>query len=340
MKVSAILPVYNSREFLLEALRSILQQTIPLYEIIIVDDGSTDGSSDVIREFVKEFSGNTKFVVIETINKGAYSARNLAVDSASGDAVMFCDSDDIQLPRRLEYQIPLMERGFEVVGGSLIARGLGREEIWNYFEAQEQINVDLAFSSGLALPVVSGLKAAFKRIPFNQDIRIAGDHEAWQRHASLGTRLTSLNRVCAVYRMHPNQISSSKRQKQIEAAVKFTGKYLHHLTKTSWAIDDVRRIVNLRFDSAAQALRLLLPIFLLDSSSVVGEKYAKLVLLRGFSNNIDRLNFARNSEISRYLSRSQAVLFTAAGIAYKWMPEKCYQFIRSSVRRNWSAKIE
>lgn len=91
-KVSVIIPVYNTVPYLEECIISILNQTLKDIEIIIVDDGSTDGSSEIIDYYSKI---DNRILVIRQENKGLSLARNVAIEFSKGDYIYFMDSDDI-----------------------------------------------------------------------------------------------------------------------------------------------------------------------------------------------------------------------------------------------------
>ncbi len=101
--VSVIIPTYNRKETLLRALRSVLHQTRPPEEIIVVDDGSTDGTGAVVQQ---EFP-SVRYLRQE--NRGISAARNRGIREASGEWVAFLDSDDEWLPRKLERQLEALE---------------------------------------------------------------------------------------------------------------------------------------------------------------------------------------------------------------------------------------
>ena len=92
MKFSVIIPVYNSVTYLSETLNSILSQTYDDYEVILVDDGSTDGSELICDSYVSE---DLRFKVIHKTNGGVSSARNTGLNYISGEWVVFLDSDDM-----------------------------------------------------------------------------------------------------------------------------------------------------------------------------------------------------------------------------------------------------
>jgi len=92
MKFSIIVPVYNTEAYLARCLESILNQTYDDYEIIVVNDGSTDNSKDIINEYKEKYPN--KIVCVDKKNGGLSSARNKGVKKAKGDYILFLDSDD------------------------------------------------------------------------------------------------------------------------------------------------------------------------------------------------------------------------------------------------------
>lgn len=106
-KVSVIVPVYNARRYLDNCVRSLQAQTEPNIEIILVDDGSTDGSEELCDRFA---AGDDRIVVCHQKNGGVSAARNKGLELARGKYVMFCDSDDTVLPRYCQAHLEAMER--------------------------------------------------------------------------------------------------------------------------------------------------------------------------------------------------------------------------------------
>lgn len=109
MILSFIIPVYNTREYVEKCIRSILSQNLDKhdYEIIIVNDGSTDNSSEIIEKVVED-EENIK--IINQINKGLGAARNVGLEQASGKYVFFVDSDDYILPDTLNFLIDVVRK--------------------------------------------------------------------------------------------------------------------------------------------------------------------------------------------------------------------------------------
>ncbi len=98
-KISVIVPVYNKEKYLPETLDSILRQTYEEYELIVVNDGSTDSTSEILAQYQKRFSGRMK--VITQNNRGVSSARNAGAEEACGDMALFFDADDLMEPDML-----------------------------------------------------------------------------------------------------------------------------------------------------------------------------------------------------------------------------------------------
>jgi glycosyltransferase involved in cell wall biosynthesis len=103
-KVSVIMPVYNGERFIVSAIESVLAQTYKNFEIVIVNDGSTDNSLDKLSPYLQ-----LPFVhYIEQVNGGVAASRNTAIRKATGELIAFLDQDDLWLPRKLESQVDFM----------------------------------------------------------------------------------------------------------------------------------------------------------------------------------------------------------------------------------------
>lgn len=98
-KVSVVIPVYNVEKFLRDCLTSVVEQTLTDIEIICVNDGSFDGSTDILNEFSE---CDSRFIVITQQNAGLAAARNRGLERATGDYIYFLDSDDFIVPGALE----------------------------------------------------------------------------------------------------------------------------------------------------------------------------------------------------------------------------------------------
>jgi teichuronic acid biosynthesis glycosyltransferase TuaG len=100
--VSVIIPAYNAESFLARAIRSVEQQTFTDFEVVVVDDGSSDRTADIARSF-----GSVRF--LQQPHLGAAAARNRALEEVTGDLIAFLDADDEWLPEKLAHQLEFME---------------------------------------------------------------------------------------------------------------------------------------------------------------------------------------------------------------------------------------
>lgn len=116
MKVSCIIPTKDRAKFITKALLSALRQQVPVHEIIIVDDGSTDGTSEVLQKLTA--LGSIK--VINTRGRGPGGARNVGVANSSGDILMFLDSDDEWLENHVKELLTGHIKGYEACFGRTI----------------------------------------------------------------------------------------------------------------------------------------------------------------------------------------------------------------------------
>lgn len=101
--ISVIIPVYNREKYIADAVESVIRQTYPHWELIIVDDGSTDGTLDIIRSYQQDYP--IRLLQTRKEASGPSHARNCGIDSAAGEWITFLDSDDVYYPDALELLI-------------------------------------------------------------------------------------------------------------------------------------------------------------------------------------------------------------------------------------------
>jgi glycosyltransferase involved in cell wall biosynthesis len=113
--VSVLMPCFNAQRFVAAALESVLVQTYSQIEIIVVDDGSTDRSIDIMRSYIRQ-----GVKVIQQNNRGASAARNVAFSKSAGEVVLFMDADDLIAPRHIEALVERVAWSQTCVGTSEI----------------------------------------------------------------------------------------------------------------------------------------------------------------------------------------------------------------------------
>lgn len=127
--VSVIVPVYNAEKFIGETIESVIAQTYTDWELLLVDDRSSDNSRAIIEEYADK--DERIIYILQDQNKGAWAARNRGIDEARGDYIAFLDADDKWEPLKLEHQLILMARmkagfcftGYEFADENLVGTG-------------------------------------------------------------------------------------------------------------------------------------------------------------------------------------------------------------------------
>lgn len=113
--ISIVLPVYNGQAFIQETLKAVLTQSTPQIEVIVVDDGSTDNTAEIIKQSFKSAVQAHQLMLYKQENQGVSSARNLGVERARGGYIAFIDADDVVLPEYVEVLLKSVAKGVDIV---------------------------------------------------------------------------------------------------------------------------------------------------------------------------------------------------------------------------------
>lgn len=184
--VTAILPVFNRAACVARAIESVLNQTYPAIELIIIDDGSSDGTTEIVERYCGAAT------ILRQDNAGVYAARNLALQHARGDYVAFIDSDDAWFPGKITQQMRLMQPGIALVFGDIEIVSTPRDDVpaspHTGFAAvtPHRGNVLAALAWGNFVPTCTALvrRSALESIGhFDTSSRISADYLAWFRLA-------------------------------------------------------------------------------------------------------------------------------------------------------------
>jgi len=101
--ITVVIPVHNRAQLIARAITSVVSQTLPAHEIVVIDDGSTDHTAEVVNDLTKSLS-NLRLIPLKE-NVGAAEARNIGIEKARGDLIAFLDSDDVWYPEKLNKQV-------------------------------------------------------------------------------------------------------------------------------------------------------------------------------------------------------------------------------------------
>lgn len=200
--VSVLLPVYNGAEYIRTAVASILAQTFTDFELLVVDDGSTDGT----REILGSFEDPRIRLLPNGENRGLPYSLNRGLSEARAPLVARMDSDDESLPHRLAVQVDYLA-DHPLVGacGSWVETfGHGAGDVWAYPEAPEEVKAGLLFRPTLAHPSVMLRKSVLTAagLNYDPDFLSSEDYDLWAR-AIEGVPLANVPQVLLRYRLPP-----------------------------------------------------------------------------------------------------------------------------------------
>jgi glycosyltransferase involved in cell wall biosynthesis len=227
--ISVILPVYNGESFISEAIESILTQTYKNFELIIINDGSTDKTVEQINKF----SDSRIRFIDNGINLGLISSLNKGLENTNGDFVARMDADDICHPNRFELQLDFLLSNPDVVMCGTQINILGKETEISYPSTFEQIKYGLAFRSTFAHPTVMFRSDLFrnKQLKYSLEFPHCEDYELWTRIIKIG-KVANLNHKLLSYRNHSLQVSNKYEHIQSENSDVVRWNYIRYLIET------------------------------------------------------------------------------------------------------------
>lgn len=204
--VSVIMPAHNAEKYIRESINSILQQTYSNYELIIINDGSSDSTEEVIMEFQDE----RIILVNNSENLGVAKSLNKGLRIANGKYIMRLDSDDLAYPYRMEKQVQYLEKNTSVyvLGGGMLAFGEGIDEYLMIPACNsEQLKIDSLFFCPISHPSVMFRKSLIDEGYF-YDFRYEKieDYELWVRIMKK-YQIAAIEDVLVKYRIHPKQVT-------------------------------------------------------------------------------------------------------------------------------------
>ena len=214
-RVSVVMPVFNAGQFLESSIASVLQQTMDDLELIVVDDGSTDASAEILARFSAE---DRRVRVHRQANAGVAVALRVGCSLARSPLIARLDADDLALPRRLEQQVAFMDGHPSVVLLGTCVRLLGRNGPFRTLcrpADDESIRRALRTYNCVWHPTAMFRRDAYERVGgYRVDLPHVEDYDLWIRLGEVG-QLANLPEPLVLYRVHPAQVSSSNLEHQL-----------------------------------------------------------------------------------------------------------------------------
>lgn len=209
-RVSFVIPAFNVRKFVLESVASALNQSFRDIEVLLIDDGSSDGTIDELRGI----DDRRLRILRNDRNRGIVYSRNRGIQEAAGEFIAFLDADDIALPDRIGAQVEFLEQNPQVGlvgGGAVLIDGQGREFSRILPPHGESRIIEEIFTRNcfICSTVTIRTKVARSLGGFRQEAHYVEDYDLWMR-AALRYRLENLSMPFAKYRIHRGQVSISR----------------------------------------------------------------------------------------------------------------------------------
>lgn len=216
--VSVAIITYNQRDFLIECIESVLSQDYPNIEIVVGDDGSTDGTKELLHDYAFRYPG--KFVLCLSVeNRGITANSNAVHHSCSGDYVAWIGGDDVMFPRKIFLQVEHMEKHPECAicyHDVEVFESASGERLYNFSERHRPRQGDVrvvvrwgTFNCGCSTMVRREMAPSHG---FNSDIPMASDWIFWIETLATGGEIQYIDRILSRYRRHGGNITCNNSQ--------------------------------------------------------------------------------------------------------------------------------
>jgi glycosyltransferase involved in cell wall biosynthesis len=232
-RVSVLLPAYNTERTVRLAVSSILRQSYSDFEIIAVDDGSTDSTPAILEEMA---SIDSRLQVLRMPHAGLISALNEGISHCRGELIARMDADDICHPDRLRLQVDLMDTHPEVsvcgclvrsVPRSRVKAGFAKYEEWlNSLVTHAEIARDMFVESPLAHPSVVMRKQDLVEIGGYRDMGWPEDYDLWLRLFMAGKRFEKVPRLLLYWREWENRLTFTDSRYSLENFMRLKAHFL------------------------------------------------------------------------------------------------------------------
>jgi glycosyltransferase involved in cell wall biosynthesis len=223
-RLSVIMPTYNKASFVRESVESILEQDYQDLELIVMNDGSTDETAEVLGSFK-----DPRLTVISRANRGIMPCMNEGLSLAKGELISRMDHDDLSVPGRFSKQITYLDQNPTLDALGTWVRTFGAYETEYHFPIKhENIKAALMFETAMNMSAVIVRRTAFEKAGYYYDdaYRYAEDCDLWHRLLISGARVENLPECLFLNRLHQGQASKIFEEAQTRAADEISRKWL------------------------------------------------------------------------------------------------------------------
>jgi glycosyltransferase involved in cell wall biosynthesis len=225
VKISIVMPFYNAEAYLSESIESILNQTFQDFELLALDDGSTDNGISIVKSF------NDRRIRLISLEHNFIESLNYGLKISRGRYIARMDADDIMLSKRLQIQYDFMEENSDINVCGSWAESFGSIcGIMQQESSHEAIISSLIMNNSLIHPTVIIRKSVFEQLSLNYlDYACAEDYKLWTDLALAGARFANIPEVLLRYRSSSNQVTNKYRDKMSHSSYRIRLEYIEGL---------------------------------------------------------------------------------------------------------------
>ena len=218
------MPVYNGEKYIRQSIDSILAQTYSNFEFIIINDGSTDRTEEIIKSY-----NDKRIIYHKNIqNLGLIKTLNLGLLYAKGDFIARMDHDDISLPLRFQEQLTFFKQYPETSIVGTFFKVIGTELIIKLPQSNKECKIGLLFNSVLGHPTVMFRRDIALKFNYDNKFTTAEDYKLWTDFAKNNLIICNIPKVLLHYRIHETQISTASSIEQKKTAANIRKEYWNY----------------------------------------------------------------------------------------------------------------
>jgi len=233
--ISVLIPCYNVATTVDEAISSLVQQTFPDFEVVLVDDGSTDGTLNRLQDWTRH---DQRIKILPRPHAGIIAALNAGLEACGSDIIARMDADDRSTPNRLKRQVELLGAHPQLTLVSSLVKGFPEGGLGAEFQAyikwlntlltDEDIKGGMFLQSPLAHPSVAYRRSWVERVGAYQDHGWAEDYDLWLRLYLAGARFGKIQEILLEWRDHPHRLTHTDGRYSKQSDLRLKAFYLTH----------------------------------------------------------------------------------------------------------------
>ena len=233
--VSVLMPAFNAENYIAESIQSVIDQTLLNWELIVLDDGSTDNTQNIVKKIINKYESNSSEIRLlsHPYNQGLISTRNDLLTAANGNYIAWLDADDLYDPQKLQKQIHQFKNNqhIDICATEYFTLDMSNNRLKKRkcYSRDADLKALLTVYNPICNSSTMIKSDVAKRFPFLEDKNYAEDYDVWCRMASNGFHFFTIKEPMLIYRIHDKQVSLDKQAEMHDIFLKSQLEYLYSL---------------------------------------------------------------------------------------------------------------